>query len=123
MYLNAVCVSLECPLVVPGLEVPDLDGRVLARAHHQAEDRVEDDARHGRAVPRQLVLLRRPRDPLARRALLPRRRAGDIFLLSLRELGFQLIYLKNLIKFVLMMTTLNMKEFKLNVRQKIKKLW
>ena len=33
--------SFEGPFVVPGLEVPDLDGGVLAPADHQAEDRME----------------------------------------------------------------------------------
>ena len=54
---------------------------------------MEEDARDGRPVAGQRVLLRRPRDPLARRPLFPRRRAGDELLLRLGQFRFQLIYL------------------------------
>ena len=39
--LNAVGVSLQRPLVVARVEVPHLDGGVLASRGHQAVDRVE----------------------------------------------------------------------------------
>ena len=42
-YLHTVCVTLQCPLIVPGLEVPQLDGGILGCGDHVGKYRVEDD--------------------------------------------------------------------------------
>ena len=54
---------------------------------------MEEDPRDGRAVAGQRVLLRRPRDPLARRPLFPRRRPRNVLLLRLGQFRLQLVYL------------------------------
>ncbi len=91
--LHGVRVSLEGPLVVAGLEVPHLEGGVLAGRHHHAEDRVEEHPGHRGAVPGQGELGRRARDPLRRGALLAGRRPGDVLLLGLGQLRLQLVHL------------------------------
>ena len=42
-HLNTVSVTLQRPLVVPGLEVPQLDGGILGCGDHVGKYRMEDD--------------------------------------------------------------------------------
>ena len=42
-YLHTVCVTLQSPLIVPGLEVPQLDGGILGCGDHVGKYRMEDD--------------------------------------------------------------------------------
>ena len=113
-YLNAVSVTLQGPLTVAGLKVPQLDGGILGCGDHVGKYRVEDDPvmmdqydgavtvsarlnspRDRSSVPGEFIFLRRSGYPLPRRPFLSCRGPRAELLLCFIQLALQLIYLKH----------------------------
>ena len=106
--------TLQCPLIVAGLKVPQLDGGILGCGDHVGKYRMEDDPtmnneplgedRGGVTVPDspgdrssvtgEFIFLRGPGYPLSRRPLLSCRGTRAELLLCFIQLTLQLIYLE-----------------------------